>query len=102
MTRKPRLNSCQRHALTVAVLTSSSFLCRTTIDDGLQGNGGGLSSGVKAAIIVPSVLLGVALCLIGGAPSLAVGATPPGSSVSVCIPRCAVEQVLGLRSFALT
>ena len=46
---------------------SSSF-CRTTIDGGgAAGDGGGLSAGVKAAIIVPSALLGIALCLIGGA-----------------------------------
>jgi hypothetical protein len=32
-----------------------------------SSGGGGLSSGVKAAIIVPSVLLGIALCFIGGA-----------------------------------
>ena len=59
------------------LLTAFPIICRTMIDGGSGRGGGGLSPGVKAAIIVPSVLLGVALCLIGGAfVQLAVARTP--------------------------
>ena len=79
------------------MLITSCNVCRTTIDGGSDdGDGGGLSPGVKAAIIVPSVLLGIALCLIGGAPTGSTVARTPSRVIVMPLLECIVCSERGL------